>query len=74
MMEKKVVTENADIEVVANGEAIAMRVTDTEYDDYTVGAWLSAEQAADLADALIAAIEICYPDYMKSLDIEEEGE
>lgn len=73
-MRKKVVTENADIEVLANGEAISMTFTDTEYEDNTVGSWLNAEQAADLADALIDAIEICYPKYMEAVAIGKEDE
>ena len=72
-MKKMVVTCNADIEVLS-GEAISMTFTDTVYEDNTVGTWLSAEQAANLADALIDAIEMCYPEYLETVDIEAEDE
>lgn len=73
-MQKKIVTNNADIEVMVDDEAILMTFTDTVYEDNTVGSWLSAEQAVNLADALIAAIEECYPDYMEVSDVEKEDE
>ncbi len=73
-MEKKIVTENAEIEVLANGELISLCISNEERGRQTRCSWLNAEQAADLADALIEAIEICYPDYMKSIMVEEEDE
>ncbi len=74
-MKKKIVTEHAEIEVLAHrGEAISLCISDAECGGQTCCSWLNDEQAASLADALIAAIEICYPNYMESLMIEEEDE
>ncbi len=73
-MKKKVVTDNADIEVIVIEGTILMAFTDTVYEDNTVGSYLNAEQAANLADTLIDAIEMCYPEYLETDDIEEEDE
>ena len=64
-MKETIKTENAEIEILANGEAISLCITDTEFNDFCSGtqcSWLDADQCFLLASTLLDAMIECYPE------------
>ena len=70
-MQETIKTESAEVEVLANGEAISMCIKNTEYDK-TACAWLTIGDALMVIDALICAMYE-HDGYIFTLD-EEWGE
>ena len=71
-MKEKIVTENADIEVLANGEAISLCISDTECGGQTCCSWLDGEQTLKLSLALMDAFRELCPMDITILDGEED--